>query len=266
MASTTDFYEGRWAQPDFSAGSIRNWLVKKQRFFVRRLSGRRGRLLDLGCGGGWRLYTRVGPVVGVDVSAASLKTARRLYQHVVQASLEHLPFREASFDLVVSSDVLGHVSIEAKDGALSEAVRVLRPGGITLHYVEAEGADPVTRFAKGQAELYRRHIIEPEGHVGLEPAQQVCERFRARGLTPRSERPSYKLLLYVGRVAQYFDNEYRRRSRLIAASAVVCRALRRVPPVEAAANVLVSLTLELTDRLLPDDWASGVLVEYEKPR
>ena len=266
MPPTTDFYEGRWAQPDFSAGNIRNWLVKKQRFFVRRLHGRRGRLLDLGCGGGWRLYTRAGPGVGVDVSAASLKAARRLYQYVVQADLANLPFREAAFDLVVSSDALGHVPPEAKDLTLREAVRVLKPGGITLHYVEAEGADPLTRFARGEPDLYRRYIIEPEGHIGLEPAQQVCKRFRAQGLAPRRERPSYKMLLYVERVVQYFDNEYQSRSRLIAASAALCRALRRVPPLEAAANVLVSLVLEITDRLLPDSWASGVLVEYEKPR
>src|SRR5205823_778399 len=135
------FYEGRWSQPDETAGSLRNWLVRKERFFLLELRGLRGSVLDLGCGGGWRLFTRVGPVAGVDLSQGSLERALTLYGAAARAGLSALPFPDAGFDVVVSSDVLGHIPLEEKDAALAEIFRVLRPGGLTLHYVEADSRD-----------------------------------------------------------------------------------------------------------------------------
>lgn len=260
------FYEGRWARPDLSAGSLRNWLVKKERFFLRRLSGCRGQVLDLGCGGGWRFLCRLGPVVGVDLSLASVRAAASLYSQVAMADLRRLPFPEASFDFVVSLDLLGHIPPEDKDAVLSEVFRVLRPGGCTLHYVEALGDDPLTRFEQRYPELYRRHIIEPEGHVGLEPPQAIFERFRQAGFQPArgGELPVYRLLLYVGRVLQHLDNDYQNQALWARVSVVLCRLLGRWKPVEAVANVGVSALMELGDRFFPASWAGGVLVEYRK--
>src|SRR3990170_3708170 len=103
MPSTTEdrsFYEGRWSKSDLSSCSLRNQVVRKERFFVHQLAGRQGHVLDLGCGGGWRLYTRVGPVVGVDLSHKSLLSARRIYDGAVLADLSVLPFATSSFDVV----------------------------------------------------------------------------------------------------------------------------------------------------------------------
>src|SRR5581483_6081136 len=156
FAAPDAFYEGKWASPDRSCGSPRNWLVKKQRFFLRRLAGREGRLLDLGCGGGWAVFARGGETAGVDLSVASLQGARKLYDTVAAAELGALPFPDASFDYVVSSDVLGHVPLAGKDRVWKEIRRVLKPGGRTLHYIEADGGDPLMRFAKSDPALYRR--------------------------------------------------------------------------------------------------------------
>jgi SAM-dependent methyltransferase len=257
------FYEGRWASPDLSAGSLRNFLVKKERFFVQELKGRKGRVLDLGCGGGWRLYTLVGPVVGVDLSHGSLKAAKGLYADVVQSSLDRLPFASGSFDFVVSSDVLGHVRHEDKDAVLAEVRRVLRPGGRTLHYVEAEGQDPLMRWARTQPELYQRHVVAPEGHVGMETASATIARFRRAGFRPVRELAAYKGLLYVGRVVQLFDNEYAAASPGLRALVRLCRTLRALGPLEMAANLVVSGAMEVADRFLPLDWAGGVMVSYE---
>ncbi len=258
------FYEGRWARPDFSRGSLRNWLVKKERFFLRRLRGQRGILLDLGCGGGWAVFAAVGHAVGLDLSAASLAAARRIYPQVVCASLEALPFPDETFDFVVSSDVLGHVPLGLKDRVLAEIWRVLKPGGRTLHYIEADGADPALRFARRYPELFEKYIIEPEGHIGLETADRIFARFRAAGFTPLAELPVYRGLLYWGRVRQYFDNEYRGKSFWVDRWVDLARLFTAHRLLELGGNVLVALALEVGDRLFPPGWAGGVLVDYRK--
>ncbi|MBI4318698.1 MAG: methyltransferase domain-containing protein [Chloroflexi bacterium] len=258
------FYEGRWSETDWSAGSLRNYMVKKERFFVRELNGRRGSVLDLGCGGGWKLYARVGPAVGVDLSLGSLQQASRVYARVCRSQLVELPFRDQSFDYVVSCDVLGHVPRGEKDAVWREIYRVLKRGGRTLHYVEVDGDDPLMRFAKRYPDLYNRYLLEPEGHIGLESAQDIMSRFRRLGFRPVREVASYRGATYVGRIVQYFDNEYRDKSAVIFGLVAICKAFTVAKPVEALANLGMSLFIEIGDRVLPSSWSGGTMVCYEK--
>lgn len=99
------------------------------------------RVLDLGCGTGLLAFgavERVGPdgrVVGVDISAANVgfckdMAAREgLSQRMdfVVANALALPFPDGSFDVVVCRSVL--LYLEAKDAAVRELARVLKPGG-----------------------------------------------------------------------------------------------------------------------------------------
>lgn len=258
------FYEGKWTEPDTSGGTLRNWLIKKQRFFMQRLSGDEGLLLDLGCGGGWSVFALSREVVGIDVSRSSLAAARSINYRVAAADLGELPFPDGSFDLVVSSDVLGHVPIEAKDRVLSEILRVLKKGGRTLHYSEADGQDPLNRYAKRFPGLYEKYITGPEGHIGLERASDIAARFRRHGFVPVKEIPCYRGLVYVNRIVQYFDNEYRQRAWLLSAAVTVCEALMRSKAVENLANLAITFAMEIGDLVLPPDWAGGILVEYRK--
>lgn len=260
------FYEGRWAEPDRSAGSLRNWLVKKERFFLQRLpAAGDGRVLDLGCGGGWAVFARAGRTIGVDMSPLSLHGAATIYHGVAACDLTRLPWRDCSFDLVVSSDVLGHVPIEGKQTAIDEIFRVVKPGGRTLHYIEAEGTDPLTRFAKADPELYRRRIIGPEGHEGIETPSATCARFRRAGFRPVTERPVYRLLMYPPRVVQLYDNEYAQRSLPLRLGVAACKLATALPPLALGSSLVAAGVLEVTDRVLPGDWGNGILVEYVKP-
>ncbi len=259
------FYEGRWAEPDRSCGTIRNWLVKKERFLLQRLPKTGdARVLDLGCGGGWAVFARAGHTIGVDMSPQSLHGAASIYHGVAACDLTHLPWRDGSFDLVVSSDVLGHVPLEGKQRAIEEIFRVVKPGGRTLHYIEAEGTDPLTRFAKADVELYRRRIIGPEGHEGIETPSATCARFRRAGFRPVTERPVYRLLMYPPRVVQLYDNEYAERSRALGVCVALSKLATALPPLTLVSSLAAAAVLEVTDRLLPSDWGNGVLVEYVK--
>lgn len=97
-------------------------------------------LLDLGCGAGFDAFVAaqlVGPagrVVGIDLSPEMLAVARAGQAEAGfpelefrEASVEALPFPDASFDVALSNGVLNLVP--DKPAALGEIFRVLRPGG-----------------------------------------------------------------------------------------------------------------------------------------
>lgn len=95
------------------------------------------RVLEVGCGQGPLLnhLPQYGAaVVGLDMSEASLRRAaegaRELGNESVtllQGDAEKLPFRDNTFDAVVSFGVLHHTP--DTDGAVQEVRRVLKPGG-----------------------------------------------------------------------------------------------------------------------------------------
>lgn len=94
-----------------------------------------GAVLEAGCGTGLILrrlqqLNNGQATVGVDLSAGMLQVARTRGLRIAQASVDALPFPDASFDTVVSFKVLAHVpEIER---ALHELARVTRPGGHLL--------------------------------------------------------------------------------------------------------------------------------------
>jgi SAM-dependent methyltransferase len=107
----------------------------------RALAGRRGlRILDAGCGtGGTTLeLQRFGDVVGVDLAWEALEPARgRGLRGLALASIEHLPFAPATFDVATSFEVVYHLGVGSDMSALGEIRRVLKPGGTFLLRVPA---------------------------------------------------------------------------------------------------------------------------------
>jgi SAM-dependent methyltransferase len=260
-----EFYENRWSETDTSTGNLRNILVKKQRFFVNHLKGQRGTVLDLGCGGGWKLFTKVGPVTGVDLSHGSLKIAKGIYDQVVQANWTKLPFADNSFDVVVSSDVLGHVPFEEKEKVWNEIVRVLKPDGLTLHYIEANSNDPLMRWCKKYPDLYQKYVIDTEGHIGMDSAPNTMIRFRNYNLEPVREQGVYRLFMYLNRVPLLLDNEYRYKSPVTGLLVTLSQILLKYKLTEVITNLILVGLMEIADRVLPEDWSNGVLVVYRKP-
>jgi ubiquinone/menaquinone biosynthesis C-methylase UbiE len=102
-----------------------------------------GRVLDLGCGTGrnFPLYGESTRAIGLDPCQASLLKARRRTPGVplVRARAEALPFRDRTFDTVVSGLVF--CSVGDVPRGLAEVRRVLRPGGVLrmLEHVRSNG-------------------------------------------------------------------------------------------------------------------------------
>lgn len=189
------------------------WSYREWRFW-RKYVPQGCRLLDLGSARGREIFReKASFCVGVDLAVPALRNCVEHYDGALVGELTALPFADDSFDCVVSSHVMGHVPFEAKNPVLAEIRRVLRPGGVTVHLIETDGDNELIRIAKQNPELYRKYLIEPDGHVGLEKATQVVARFEALGFGLKHVEKIDPNELHPRLVLKWFDNEYRSRSR-----------------------------------------------------
>ena len=102
------------------------------------------RVLDMGCGAGrhaFEMYRRGGVVVAFDMDAQELANVQQIFSQmrdafevpvgaiatIQQGDAMELPFDDGEFDRVVAAEVLEHIPNDVD--AISELVRVLRPGG-----------------------------------------------------------------------------------------------------------------------------------------
>jgi SAM-dependent methyltransferase len=148
--------------------------------FAARLS-RMKRVLDAGCGMGYgsaELARVAASVVGVDISGETVASARQRYDlprvTFLQGSCAALPFRAASFDLVVAFEVIEHLR-EWRD-FLAEARRVLAPGGQCListpnrdYYADSRGRSGPNPYHEHEFsfEEFRQELLAVFPHVAL---------------------------------------------------------------------------------------------------
>lgn len=164
------------------------WYIGRRRIiegFVadicRRVTDRRPRILDVGCGTGANLImlSKHGDAEGVDVSEDALAFCReRGLDKVRLGAGEELPYEDATFDLVTALDVVEHMDDDL--AGLSEMRRVLRPGGRVLLFV------PTFMFLWGvqdEVSNHRRRYRLPQLQRVLEQAGFEIERMTYANIT-----------------------------------------------------------------------------------
>ena len=121
-------------------------------------------VLDVGSGAGMDTLVAaqmVGPsgsVTGIDMTPEMVAKARGSVAEmglgnvtIVEGSAEHLPFDDASFDVVISNGVID--LIPDKDAVFSEITRVLRPGG-RIQLADVTIQNPVSEESKRDIDLW----------------------------------------------------------------------------------------------------------------
>ena len=180
----------RQGAQQFFAGAAQEWEALRQELYGARFE--REALLgllspawtvaDLGCGAGTiaaALAPHVRRVIGVDQSAAMLRTARRRLEghanvELHRAGLEALPLEGQCCDAALAVLVLAYVAEVAP--VLAEAARVLRPGGRLV----------VVDLARHGDESFARRLGQVR--LGFAP-DQLARALTAAGLSSSAVRP-----------------------------------------------------------------------------
>lgn len=118
-----------WDSPDGPFAMLA-WLAESRLALIPPASRDGSLLVDLACGGGLLApgVARLGHRhVGVDVSARSLRVARRRGVRAVRGDVTRVPLADGVADVVVAGEILEHVPDPG--AVLVEAGRLLRPGG-----------------------------------------------------------------------------------------------------------------------------------------
>src|SRR5690606_16464018 len=150
------------------------------------------RALDIGAGAGrhsFELYRRGADVVAFDQNADDMKAVADMFvateregdvsdgtlaRAEVGAALA-LPYDDATFDLVLISEVLEHVPEDER--AIAELVRVLKPGGVAAVTVPRWFPE---KICWALSDAY--HEVEG-GHIRIYKADELAAKLTAAGLT-----------------------------------------------------------------------------------
>jgi glycosyltransferase involved in cell wall biosynthesis/predicted SAM-dependent methyltransferase len=111
-------------------------IILPQRYWQRRrhsivLLWARGfeRILDAGCGSSV-IVQSLNNVIAMDINFGKIRFLRRHAIPVAQGSAFALPFKDQSFDCLISSEVIEHVPLD--DALFTEMRRVLKPGATLI--------------------------------------------------------------------------------------------------------------------------------------
>lgn len=175
--------------------------------FIQDYYCRGKRVLDVGCGEGEFLQRDPVHIEGVEPNEDAVKrlTARGL--KVTQGGLPHLPFPDASFEVVHSRNVIEHLDIPTAYSLVREGARLLTPGGLLI--IASETVTP--RF------------WDTFGHVKPYPPKAILKLMRAES------REEFDAIVGLEHVATLYLGEYHRNrvrylfSSLIAYHLPFCR-------------------------------------------
>ena len=120
--------------------------------------------MEMGCGAGpnliWLAHKGI-QVSGIDIAANALSLAKRNLEsaglsgrmgRLVEGSVVNTPFDDASFDGILEACVFQHLTRQDRIRTFAEVSRLLKPGGLFVGYMLADGHSLYRQKANQQVE------------------------------------------------------------------------------------------------------------------
>lgn len=214
----------------------------------------RGRLLEVGCGGGryLRALRTLRPelrLVGCDVSRAALRSLAESAPEIETrlASGDAIPAADGEFDAVLAIDVLEHARDPAR--LLAEIHRALAPGGVLHLHVPCEG-DPrsLWRWLPGQsgAAGWKRRL---GGHLHRFRRDEILRRVESAGFRILRVRNSLHAIGNAADVAVFAALAFRQRRRRPEAPRTTGDVVASRHPLVRAVDALIHAEARLLARV-----------------
>jgi SAM-dependent methyltransferase len=160
------------------------------------------KVIDIGAGAGrhsFELYRRGADVIAFDQNADELADVEKMFVAMAEvgevpagasARVEvgdalNLPYEDATFDVVLISEVLEHVPRDGR--AIAELTRILKPGGVAAVTVPRWLPE---KICWALSDAY--HEVEG-GHVRIYRADELAEKLTAAGLVVRGRDHAHAL-------------------------------------------------------------------------
>jgi len=186
-----DFYEGRFlhtiqyvprSERWYDAWPL--WLINSGYVWaVRKYVPAARTVVEVGCASGVAYFARRYKLIGLDLSHASLRQVAELYAACLQAdATQAFPLPDQSVDAVISSFFWEHIPPDLKPQVLAQCHRVLAPGGKLVFLYDIASRNPLYRhLIRRDPDLFRRILIEKEGHLGWQTAAENRAVFESNG-------------------------------------------------------------------------------------
>ena len=185
--------------PPLLGSKIRNDMLRD---FLRPGPG--DLVVDLGCGSGRALIWNRdlgADMVGIDISPFFSEDARRDVA-LLLGDLRRLPFPDSAFTKAWSLDVLEHLSPEALRAMLSEANRILAPGGALFVYTHVRRNAPIAAGLRWINKLAR--VLERAGLIDMRQERlRKSDHLNPLADVPELERVARDCGFRIGRIAFY---------------------------------------------------------------
>jgi SAM-dependent methyltransferase len=95
-------------------------------------------------------------IVGIDFSKAICACSKPMManRNILCSDIKHLPFKSASFNIIVDISTIDHVHYSEASGVIGEYARLLKPSGILLVCIDSKLSFPW--------EVYRKFVLKYE--------------------------------------------------------------------------------------------------------
>ncbi len=145
------------------------------------LAGGKVTILDAGCGDGIYLrelhFTKNAIIYGIDYNFLRAHRAKNINNDsfLMNGSLEYIPIKNNTFDIILLSQVLEHIKDD--DVVLREIYRILKIRGIMILGVPNEGC----LLAQMRNRIFQRSILKETDHINFYTEANIRTKLKLNG-------------------------------------------------------------------------------------